>query len=199
MINYAKGILQEKQIEPDLILMIGFLNMQECVPTLQEKLQEFITKKTKNNKREEYGVSIITMYIDYEQAYRFALAKLGDKAQRQYILDTFISTHYFDKKFLSYFRDDSITWKYIDINYSRDKTIQVLSDGGIPMSVYSMDAICPFIKDLPQELHNPNTQHHIRGMQKYYDWEKALHEWLTKNRDNIKFDYDVKEGWFWSD
>jgi hypothetical protein len=195
MINSAKKTLQEKQIEPDLILMIGFLNMQECVPALQEKLQELITKKTKNNKREEYGVSIITMYIDYEQAYRFALAKLGDKMQYQYILDSFIPTRFFDKKFLSYFRDDSITWKYVDINYSKDETIQTLSDGGgIPMSLYSMDAICPFIKDLPKELEFKliNTE------EGDYKWAESLHEWLIKNKYAVKFNYNVKGGCLWA-
>jgi hypothetical protein len=198
MINYAKDILDEKQIESDLILMIGFLNMKECVPTLGEKLQEIIIKTTKNNRDEEYGVAIKTINIDHEQAYRFALAKLGDKTQRQYILDTFISTHYFDKKFLSYFRDDSITWKYIDDVYNSKAEFPNYSSY-IPATIYAMDAVCPFIKDLPRELHNPHHQHHIQGMQKYYDWEKALHEWLMKNRDKVTFDYDGKKDWFWAD
>jgi hypothetical protein len=197
MINYAKGILQEKQLEPDLILMTGFLNMKECIPPLQEKLQEFVTEKTKNNNKQEYGITIKTRDLACmeEQACRFALAKLGDKTQYKYILDTFIPTRYFDKKFLSYFRDDKITWKYIDVNYLPNETIQVLTEGA-PMTVYCMDVILPFIKNSPVELHNPFWTSKTEA--ENYRWAEALHDWLMKNRDSVKFNYDAKEGWFWS-
>jgi hypothetical protein len=87
----AKESLELEQIQPDIILMAGFLGMKECIPTMQKNLQAEIAE---NN-----------YYKGTEIAYRLALAKLGDKEQYQYILDTIISTEYFTKNFLSYFRD----------------------------------------------------------------------------------------------
>jgi hypothetical protein len=148
--------------------------MKECIPTLQENLQKLIAEQKQN---------------DYEQAYRFALAKLGDKTQYEYILDTFIPTRHFDSRFFSYFRDDRITWKYVDINYSSGKFYTIYSEGEkVPASIITMDVICPFIKDLPKELENPVFQ--SGGDQRFYKWEKKLYEWLMKNRDTIKFNYD---------
>ena len=183
----AKRMLAEEQIQPNLILMTGFLGMKECIPILQKNLQAEIAE----NK----------YYKDTEIAYRFALAKLGDKEQYRYLLDTFIYTHSVRslQKYLSYFRDDKITWKFIDVSYHSSERIYTSSEDheGIPSTIFTMDVICPYIKDLPKELNNPHGQ--PQGMKKYYDWEKRLYEWLMKNRDSIKFNYDINDGWFWSD
>jgi hypothetical protein len=191
MINDVKRTLQEKQIKPNLILMTGFLGMKECVPTLQEKLQKTIATKKEN--KEKINI-LLTTNCDNEQAYRFALAKLGDKTQYQYILDTFISTRYFDKKFLSYFRDDKITWKYIDaVYYSKENFYD--GDIYIPAILYTMDAICPYIKDLPKELQFKRSGTKVGDCK----WAETLHEWLIKNRDDVKFDYYGKKDGYWSD
>jgi hypothetical protein len=171
--------------------------MEECIPILQEKLQVYIIENKKSKNEQEYGVAIIERGLNHEYACRFALAKLGDKTQYQYILDTFIPTHFFDKNFLSYFRDDRITWKYIDVTYSLEKSIQVLSGGYIPMTLYCMDVILPFIKGAPKEFPNPFWTSKTEAENN--KWAEALHAWLMKNRENIEFDYNVKKGWFWSD
>jgi hypothetical protein len=196
MTKDTKERVQSEQIKPDMILMTGFLNMKECFPTLKEKLEEYVIENAKRKNEREHGISIWTGELDHEQSCRFALAKLGDKTQYQYILDTFIPDYYFDRKFLSYFRDDDITWKYIDINYSPDKTIQILSDGGIPMTLYCMDVILPFVKNAPKELHNPFWT--SKTDEENYKWAESLYAWIMKNRENIEFDYNVKKGWFWS-
>jgi hypothetical protein len=128
-----------------------------------------------------------------EIAYRLALAKLGDKEQYQYTLDTIISTEYFTKNFLSYFRDDNITWRYVNANYSSSGSYYN-GDFYVPMRLYTMDAICPFIEDMPKDLK-------FKRKTKNEDYKNAetLYEWLIKNRDNIKFNYNVNDGWFWSD
>jgi putative transposase len=64
----------------------------------------------------------------------------------------------------------------------------------------SMDSIiCPYIRDLPKELNNPYYIDTKAEMEDFHKWEKLLYEWLMKNRDSIKFNYDVNDGWFWSD
>jgi hypothetical protein len=189
ILSEAKRMLAEQQIEPKLVLVTGFLGMKECIPTLQNNLQKLIFA--------EYQPR------GMEKAYRFALAKLGDKTQYQYLLDTFISTHSVRdvENYLSYFRDDKITWRFIDVNYSSGEKIRPSSadNEGIPSTIYTMDIICPFIKDLPKELNNPYYLDKNVEMKDFYKWEKPLYEWLMKNRDKIKFDYDINDGWFWSD
>jgi hypothetical protein len=101
----------------------------------------------------------------------------------------------FYNTYFAYFRDDNITWRYIDVNYSSNKNVQIFGDGSIPSSLFTMDVIYPFIKDLPKELKFKlsNTE------REDYQWAEKLHEWLMKNRNSVKFNYDVNDGWFWSD
>ena len=179
ILNTAKTVLAEEQIQSDIILMAGFLGMKECIPTMQKNLQAEIAE----NK----------YHRNTEIAYRLALAKLGDKEQYQYTLDTIISTEYFTKNFLSYFRDDNITWRYVNANYSSSGSYYN-GDFYVPMRLYTMDAICPFIEDMPKDLK-------FKRKTKNEDYKNAetLYEWLMKNRDSVKFNYDVNDGWFWSD
>ena len=65
--------------------------------------------------------------------------------------------------------------------------------------MFTVDVICPFIKDLPKELKNPYDIDKRAEMEDFNKWEKLLYEWIVKNRNSIKFNYNVNDGWFWSD
>ena len=172
------------QIEPDLIKMIGFLNMKECIPTLKQQLSDCIQNKCIDEKI---------------NAYRHALARLGDQEQQQYILENLMEN--FDRREFAYFRDDEIMWKYIEVNYSLDKKITLHGEEpSTPIGLIVMSNVYPFIKNLPQELVYPQSD--FSASQNDRDktrlaWVKSFYEWLMKNRDKVEFDYDGEKDWFW--
>jgi len=173
----AKLILESLQIEPELIKMIGLLNMKECIPILQQNLLLC--------PEEEYRT--------IERAYRWALARLGDKEQRRYIMDNFMDYPYFNHSDFVYFRDDEMVWRYIDINYHSNEEISILSDVSISSSLKAMSDVYPFIKNLPKELEYPYSN----DMNDNYKWAKKLYEWLMANKDKIKFDYEGEKDFPW--
>ena len=171
--EHSKRYFEALQIEPDLIKIIGFLDMKECVPILQKHLQEGLDN---NNIGEP------------ERSYRFALAKLGDAIQRQYVLDNHMDIEEFDGNLFAYFRDDEMMWKYIEVNYSSGKIIHNGSESSYPASYATMDNVYPFIKNLPEELVSPR----FPTMNGYYQWAKLLYEWLMGNKDKVEFDYNIE-------
>jgi hypothetical protein len=176
--KYVKREFEAARIEPDLIKMIGLLEMKECIPTLKQKLAEYI----KNG----------SYYSDEEEACRYALARLGDEEQRQYILAT-MNINNFSREDFQYFQDDEIIWRYIDVSYLPGERIAVLSDDYLDASLLAMNDVYPFVKNVPQELMCP-TEYNVKiGCQ----WAKAFYEWLMENREKIEFDYEGEKKWFW--
>ena len=180
----AKERLESLQIKPELIKMIGLLDMKECIPVLKQNLAYCIDS---------------SCVFGQEKAYRYALACLGDKEQKQYILDNlmdieYLSDGYFDKRNFAYFRDDEIIWKYIDVNYSFSKSVYFDSEGTIPAAIMTMSDVYPFIKNLPKELEFPYLSN---DMNDSYKWAKELYEWLMKNKSTVKFDYEGEKKFPW--
>ena len=175
----VKKDLESLQIKPDLIRMIGLLEMKECIPVLKQNLQECLQNERLEERR---------------KAYRYALARLGDKEQRQYILDHLMhignNNHsdekYFDEKDFFYFKDDEMIWRYIDVNYFSKKEIAIFSDYNISASLKTMSNIYPYIKNLPERLTYPDR----RNSEKEEKWAQSLYEWLTANKDTVEFDYE---------
>jgi hypothetical protein len=180
----ARENLESLQIEPDLIRVIGLLEMKECIPVLKKNLQECIQNECSG---------------EWRKAYRYALARLGDKEQRQYILDNLMGADYFDddhfdRRSFAYFRDDEMIWRYIEANYFSDKQIGILSDVYIPASLKTMYDVYPYIKNLPQRLAH-SVQ--INSNEEENQWAKSLYEWLMVNKDTVEFDYEAEEVFPW--
>ena len=180
----TESYFESLQIDPELIKMIGLLGMKECIPILQQNLQLCIQKGCIN---------------DQIKAYRYALARLGDKKQRQYILDNMMSIDFsddgfFHRKSFAYFRDNEMIWKYIEVNYFSDKEIDIISNVSIPSSLKTMNDIYPYIKNIPEVLKYPSLSD---DMNDHYKWAKALYKWLMTNKNNVKFDYGGEKEWFW--
>ena len=179
-IRFAEESVKSLHIQPGLVKMIGLLKMKECMPVLKANLQLCVQENCRDGRVE---------------AYRYALAKLGDEEQRQYILDNLMDVSEFDEKDFIYFRDDEIIWKYVDINYGFGKVYPVDSQGNMPADVKIMDAVYPFVKNVPEEL--VYVPHKLREMKNFNQWAKSFYEWLMENRDTIEFDYDGEKKWFW--
>ena len=171
--SYFESLL----IEPELIKMIGLLDMKECIPVLQQNL--LLCPEEQDRTR--------------ERAYRWALARLGDKEQRQYIRDNFMDYPYFNHSDFAYFRDDEMVWKYIDINYSWNRYFQPFGDSSLPIALKTMSDVYPFIKNLPKELEYPYSS----DMSDNYKWTKELYEWLMENKPNVKLDYEGEKKFPW--
>ncbi|MDR3219182.1 MAG: hypothetical protein LBU22_09470 [Dysgonamonadaceae bacterium] len=168
----AKKEFSSLQIANELIRIIGLLDMKECIPVLKQKLSHCIESDCL------YG---------QEKAYRYTLARLGDEEQRRYVLDILVDIYTFSKEDIAYFRDDEITWRYIELNYFSDKPIPGESGNSTyPASLAAMSNVYPYIKNIPEALKYPRAQ----TMQPYLEWAKSFYEWLMANKANIAFDYD---------
>jgi hypothetical protein len=185
VVRDAKREFAAAQIKPNLIKMIGLLEMKECIPTLKQKLAEYINNGS--------------YYSDEEEACRYALAQLGDEEQRQYILDSLMVHSYFDQNgyvqtnFISaadfsYFQDDEFIWKYIDVNYGSGKMVSGRFSGKIPMDYRIMSEVYPYIKNVPEELKYPDMSHDEREIEQI--WPQKLYKWLMENKNCIEFDYE---------
>jgi hypothetical protein len=182
VIRHTNYRFESLQIGSEIVLLIGRLNMTECIPILRQNIEKCIQNKCND---------------DYIVCYRYALARLGDKEQRQYILDSLMEIGSFGKYDFAYFRDDAMIWRYIEVNYHSNKQIHLFSEGeGIPASLKTMSDIFPYIKDVPHTLEYP---HASRDMEDDYKWAKSLYEWLMANKNRVKFDYegDKSEQWPW--
>jgi hypothetical protein len=177
--NRAKNYLESFKIENKLIRMIGFMDMKECIPIMQRKLQEGVD----NDNRGEP-----------EKSYRCALARLGDKEQRQYILDHLMDIEEFDRNDFIYFQDDEMIWKYIAVNYFSDKNIPVFSSVYLPSSFMTINNIYPYIKNLPKELEYPkdDKERKIR-----FAWAESVYNWLITNKKAVIFDYAGEKDFEW--
>jgi len=184
--QYAKTIVESASIDPDLIRMIGFLDMKEAVPIMQQKLSDCIENNRCND--------------DSKKSYRYALARLGDEEQRQYILDNLMEN--FRKEDFYYFRDDEIVWKYIEVNFPSGRYISMYGDP-FPVFLMTMNNVYPFIKNLPEELNFPYAYDEdigyylVDNMEEQYQWAQSLYEWLMANKDNVEFDYDGEKKYPW--
>jgi len=191
----TKKDLESLQLEPDLIRMIGLLDMKECIPALKKNMESCIA----NMDTCDFGTCRCSR--DDIKAYRYALAKLGDKEQRQYILDNLMNIgnnnysdeKYFDRKDFSYFRDDEMIWRYIKINYSSGKMIGILSDVYISASLKTMNDVYPFIKNIPKELIFPDFATDKEENQ----WAQSLYDWVMANKDKVEFDYEGEKKFPW--
>jgi hypothetical protein len=158
--------------------MVGLLNMKECIPALKERLLAC--------PEEEYRIQ--------ERAYRYALARLGDKEQRQYILDNFMDIDLFYREDFIYFKDDEMIWKYIETNYFSDTPAYSEFSTPIPTSLATINNIYPYVKNVPKDVEYPS----VDTFEKLSDWSKIFYQWLMTNKENIKFDYDGEKDWsFW--
>ena len=176
----TQKMLESQQIEPDLIRTIGLLDMKECIPILKRNLEENLTTSIQG---------------EPEKSYRYALARLEDKEQRQYILDNFMDIGNFDKEDFLYFKDDGMVWRYIEVNYHSDKRYFPFSHGeGITAGLKTISDIYPLIKNLPDELEHPDF---VKSMEAEYKWSESLYEWLMENKESVQFDYDGEKKWFW--
>jgi hypothetical protein len=177
----VKEEFESAQIEPELIKMIGLLDMKECIPILKQKLAHCIEKDCL------YG---------QEKAYRYALARLGDVEQRQYILDNLMDIGVFDRRDFSYFQDDEMIWKYIEVNRHSKTLVYTDSESqGVSASFMSIEYIYPYIKNLPKDkdLEYPDS----RYMDAYFQWAQLFYEWLMKNKESVVFDYDGEKAFHW--
>ncbi|MDR1762888.1 MAG: hypothetical protein LBR64_02865 [Dysgonamonadaceae bacterium] len=179
--NYTKREFDNLKISNDLIFMTGFLDMKECIPILQAQLPEAIANDNQWQQR--------------ERAIRYTLARLGDKQQKQYVIDNMLDyRQYFDRVYFSYFRDDELMWRFIDVNYHSDKRMNIDGDRTISAGLKAMSDVYPYIKNVPKELEFPYISNDINDD---YKWAKALYEWMIKNKNKIKFDYDGEKKGFW--
>ena len=184
--RYANSSFNSLQISPHLIKMIGFLDMKECIPALKKNLENCIV----NRDTCDFGTCWCSR--DDIKAYRYALARLGDREQRQYILDNLMDVGFgsnrFDRRDFAYFRDDEMVWRYIEVNYFSNKIIRNGSESSDPASYVTIDNVYPLIKNLPEELVSP----YFPDMNGYYQWAKLLYEWLMENKNTVEFDYEVE-------
>jgi uncharacterized protein YlaN (UPF0358 family) len=180
--NAAKQDFDELKIFNYLILMAGFLDMKECIPVLQSQLPEAIEKDD--------------MWQSRERAIRYALARLGDKEQQNYVIENMMGyEQYFDTDYFSYFRDDEMMWKFIDVNYHSNQMIMIYSEGdGISSALKTMSDVYPYVKNISKKLAYPYTSKDINDD---YKWAKEFYEWLMANKNKIKFDYDGEKKGFW--
>ena len=169
----TESFFESLQIEPKLIKMIGLLDMKECIPILQQNLLSCPEEQNRTR----------------ERAYRWALARLGDKEQRQYIMDNFMNYPYFNRSDFAYFRDEEMIWKYIDVNYFSKEEIPIISGFYISSSLKTMSDIYRFLIEVPEELKIPIMSN---DMNDYYKWAEKLYNWLVENKQSIKFDYEEK-------
>ncbi|MDR0604726.1 MAG: hypothetical protein LBG80_10525 [Bacteroidales bacterium] len=179
VVRDSKREFEAARIKPNLIKMIGLLEMTECIPVLKQKLAECV--KTGD-----------CLYGE-EKACRYALARLGDEEQRQYILET-MNIHNFARQDFLYFKDDEIIWRYIDVGYLPGEKISVLSDVDLDATLLSMNDVYPFIKNVPPELICPTESYNIEVGGR---WAKLFYEWLMENRDHIEFNFEGEKKWFW--
>jgi hypothetical protein len=170
----AKKEFESLQIDNELIRMTGLLDMKECIPVLKQKLSHCIESDCL------YG---------QENAYRYALARLGDEEQRRYVLDILMGIELFDRRDFAYFRDDEMIWKYIEVNYFSNIVINRIS-----ANLLTMNNVYPYIKNLPEELAFP---YKTNDMNEDYKWAKLLYEWLMSHKATVEFDYDGEKSWFW--
>ncbi|MDR1527835.1 MAG: hypothetical protein LBS46_09260 [Dysgonamonadaceae bacterium] len=177
--QYAQSFFESSQIDPELIKVIGLLDMKECIPVLKQNLQSCIQDDRKE---------------DETKAYRYALAKLGDTEQRQYILDNLIDIWEFTRRNFAYFQDDAMIWKYIEVNYPSDKKVSINSVYSMPASFMTINDVYPYIRNIPKDLEHSTDE---RDDEIWFAWAKSLYEWLMANKDKIKFDYDGEKEWFW--
>ena len=178
--NNAKESFESLTIENELIRVTGLLDIKECIPILKQNLDSSLTTSIRG---------------EPEKSYRYALARLGDKEQRQYILDNLMDFEEFDRQDFIYFQDDDMIWRYIDKNYHSNKRYFPFSHGeGFTADLKTMSDIYPFIKDLPIELEYPYS---ARGMDADYKWAKSLYEWLMSNKDKVEFDYKGEKDFPW--
>jgi len=166
----AKKEFESLKIDDNLIRVIGLLDMKECIPYLQQELSAIKNDKCR------------------ERSFRFALARLGDKEQKAYILANFMNYPYFVRDDFAYFRDDDMMWKFIEVNYHSEKMVKVLSehDWKIPSKLRTILDVYHFLKDVPKEL---EMQKETENMNECYIWAKSLYEWLIANKDVVEFDY----------
>jgi len=177
----AKKDLEFFQIKPDLIRTTGLLDMKECIPALKKNMESCIA----NRDTCDFGTCRCSR--DDIKAYRYASAKLGDKEQRQYILDNLMAIEEFDRQYFAYFKDNEMIWRYIEENYSLGKSIGILSDVYISASLKTMNDVYPFIKNVPEELIHPNW---VGNDKEENQWAQALYDWLLANKDKVEFDYE---------
>ena len=184
--NGVKKDLESLQIEPALIRMIGLLDMKECIPALKQGLDTSFLKLQDRENNEHYWRPRVA-------SYRYALARLGDKEQRQYIVDSFVEE--FNHRDFSYFKDDEMIWKYTEVNYHSGKRFFPFSHGeGIPAELKTMSDIYPYVKNVPEELEYPDLK---GGMEGDIQWAQLLYEWLTANKDTVEFDYEGEKRFPW--
>ena len=178
--NNAKETLESLNIENELICITGLLDMKECIPILKQNLESSLTTSIQGQP---------------EKSYRYALARLGDKEQRQYILDNLMAIRVFNKEDFLYFKDDGMIWRYIDVNYHSEKRYFPFSHGeGITAGLKTMSDVYPFIKDLPEGMEYPYS---ARNREADYIWSNALYEWLMVNKKSVHFDYEGEKDWVW--
>ena len=189
----AKETIESLKIDDNLVRIIGLLDMKECIPALRKNLENCI------GNRDTCDFGTCRCRQDDIKAYRYALARLGDREQRQYILDNLMDIDYsedgyFNKRNFAYFRDDEMIWKYIDVNYSFKRSIPFDSEGTIPTALKTMSDIYPFIKNVSEGLNYPYLSNDINDD---YKWAKSLYEWLMVNKNNVEFDYDGEKHFPW--
>jgi len=170
----AKEEFESLKISDDLVRMIGLLNMKESIPYLQQELSAIEDDECRCR----------------ERSFRFALARLGDKEQKAYILENFMNYPYFDRDDFSYFQDDDMMWKFIEANYHSEKMVKIMSglDLRFPSRLVTIFDVYRFLKDVPIELEMPKSEY--LNDPSHYQWVKSLYEWLMANKDNVEFDYD---------
>jgi hypothetical protein len=174
----AKKDFERKRIDAELIKMIGLLEIKECIPGLKRGF--------------EYCMENECDFWE-KRAYSYALARMGDKEQRQYMLDNLMIVGQFDKKDFLYFQDDEMIWRFIEVNYFSKEPYPILSDLDIPAYLKVMSDVYPYIKNVPKEL----GYRGLGPLKNDYEWAKALYEWLMENKDKIEFDYDGEKEFHW--
>ena len=101
---------------------------------------------------------------------------------------------YFDKKDFSYFKDDEMIWRYIEVNYFSEKMIAIFAGDYISASLKTMSDVYPYIKNLPEKLLYPNW---INSDEEGNQWAHSLYEWVMTNKDTVEFDYEGKKRFPW--
>ncbi|GHT76726.1 hypothetical protein FACS189463_2360 [Bacteroidia bacterium] len=184
----AKQDFESLCIEPELIKMIGLLDMKECIPILKRDLDSCILKLQGPQNNEYY-------WFPRVKAYRDALVCLGDKKQRQYMLENLMNIGEFSREDFAYFKDDEMIWRYIEVNYFSKNIIHLFSEGeGNPASLMTMNNVYPYIKNLPKELKHTD---YVQDDQYENKWADILYKWLIANKTTVAFDYEGKKEWPW--
>jgi hypothetical protein len=178
IVKDAKQDFEDLQASPELIQMTGYLEMKECIPVLKQQLAYCTENECP----------------DGNWAYRYALARMGDVEQRQYIWNNLILIEKFSPFDFAYFRDDGLIWHFISVNYGSGKRIWVMSDTYLGADLLTMDGVYPYIENVPEELRYSTD---VRPMSEEYAWAKSLYEWLMANKEKVKFDYESEKKWYW--